>query len=234
MVNATERIAPGVYRVDATKRSNSISVLLVAESDGWALVDTGVEGSSLPIQEALSSLGAGPSDLKQIYLTHHDPDHIGGLPSVTWWASEAEIVSSELEAQVISGRRPADPKWNPLIRMYARRLRLPTAQVDSVVQEGDLFAGFRVINTPGHTRGHTSLLRDEDGLLFTADAFGCLPRKMRVGVRKAVCVDPAMTKRSAEKLLAEEFTTAVFSHGKPMHEDAKRHLWEVVAKCRYA
>jgi glyoxylase-like metal-dependent hydrolase (beta-lactamase superfamily II) len=91
-----------------------------------------------------------------------------------------------------------------------------------------------VIATPGHTRGHTSLLRDEDGLLFTADAFGCLPRKIRVGVRKAVCMDPAQTKRSAEKLLAEEFTTVVFSHGKPLREDAKERLREVVANCRYA
>ena len=94
-------------------------------------------------------------------------------------------------------------------------------------------AGFRVIATPGHSRGHTCLLRDEDGLLFTADAFGCLPRKIRVGVRKALCMDPAQAKRSAQKLLAEEFTTVVFSHGKPLREGAKEHLRRVVAECRY-
>ena len=125
MAEAPERIATGVYRLDATGRSNSISVLLVAEDDGWALVDTGVRGSSLPIQEALASLGAGPGELRRIYITHCDPDHIGGLPAVKWWAPEAEVVSSELEAQVISGQRPADPKSNPLIRLHARRLRLP-------------------------------------------------------------------------------------------------------------
>ena len=51
---------------------------------------------------------------------------------------------------------------------------------------------------------------------------GCLrlllPRKIRVGVRKAVCTDPAQAKRSAQKVLAEEFTTVVFSHGKPLRE----------------
>jgi glyoxylase-like metal-dependent hydrolase (beta-lactamase superfamily II) len=197
-------------------------------------VDAGVPGSSLPIQEALASLGADPSELRRIYITHCDPDHIGGLPAVKWWAPEAEVASSELEAQVLSGTRPPDPVSNPLLRLYARRLSLPTVAVDREVDEGDLFAGFRVIATPGHTRVHTSLLRDEDGLLFTADAFGCLPRKIRVGVRKAVCMDPAQTKRSAEKLLAEEFTTVVFSHGKPLREDAKERLREVVANCRYA
>jgi glyoxylase-like metal-dependent hydrolase (beta-lactamase superfamily II) len=234
MAEILKQIASGVYRVDATRCSNSISVLLVADGDGWALVDAGVPGSSLPIQEALASLGAGPSELRRIYITHCDPDHIGGLPAVKWWAPEAEVASSELEAQVLSGTRPPDPVSNPLLRLYARRLSLPTVAVDREVDEGDLFAGFRVIATPGHTRGHTSLLRDEDGLLFTADAFGCLPRKIRVGVRKAVCMDPAQTKRSAEKLLAEEFTTVVFSHGKPLREDAKERLREVVANCRYA
>lgn len=233
MAKDPERIAPGVYRLDASGRSNSISVLLVAEDDGWALVDTGVRGSSLPIQEALASLGAGPEGLRRIYITHCDPDHIGGLPAVKWWAPEAEVVSSEPEAQVLTGERPPDPLSNPLLRLYARRLKLPTAPVDSVVQEGDLFAGFRVIATPGHSRGHTCLLRDEDGLLFTADAFGCLPRKIRVGVRKALCMDPAQAKRSAQKLLAEEFTTVIFSHGKPLREGAKEHLGKVVADCRY-
>jgi glyoxylase-like metal-dependent hydrolase (beta-lactamase superfamily II) len=234
MAKSPEQIAPGVYRVDAIKRSYAVSLLLVADRDGWALVDTGVPGSSLPIQEALATLGAGPSELKRIYITHCDPDHVGGLPAVKWWAPEAEVLSSELEAQVISGKRPPDPVSNPLLRLYAQRLKRPTAPVDNVVHEGDLFAGFRVIATPGHARGHTSLLRDEDGLLFAGDAFGCLPRKIRVGVRKALCTDPAQTKRSAEKLLGEEFTTVVFSHGKPLREDAKERLRRVVASCRYA
>jgi glyoxylase-like metal-dependent hydrolase (beta-lactamase superfamily II) len=123
MAEVLKQIASGVYRVDATRRSNSISVLLVADGDGWALVDAGVPGSSLPIQEALASLGAGPSELRRIYITHCDPDHIGGLPAVKWWAPEAEVASSELEAQVLSGTRPPDPVSNPLLRLYARRLR---------------------------------------------------------------------------------------------------------------
>ena len=233
MVKDPERIGTGVYRLDASGRSNSISVLLVADSDGWALVDTGVRGSSLPIQEALASLGAGPGELRRIYITHCDPDHIGGLPAVKWWAPEAEVVTSEPEARVLSGERPPDPVSNPLLRLYARRLKLPTVPVDSVADEGDLFAGFRVIATPGHSRGHTCLLRDEDGLLFSAEAFGCLPRKIRVGVRKALCMDPAQAKRSAQKLLAEEFTTVIFSHGKPLREGAKEHLGKVVADCHY-
>jgi hypothetical protein len=39
-------------------------------------------------------------------------------------------------------------------------------------------------------------------------------------------------KRSAEKLLGEEFTTVVFSHGKTMREGAKKRLDEIAARAR--
>lgn len=236
MAEVPEQIAPGVHRVDAVGPSNSISVLLIVDSDGWALVDAGLRGSALRIQEALAALGAGPDELKRIYLSHHHLDHIGGLRAVRWWATEAEVVASEHEAQIISGRRTLDPSSNALLRFLARGQQLPTTPVDRVVEEGDSFAGFRVISTPGHTRGHTSLLSDQHGLLFTADAFGSLPfvpSKVRVGVRKFFCTDPAEAQRSSEKLLNEEFGTVVFSHGRPIREGAKQRLREIAARDHY-
>ena len=227
MARVPEEIVPGVYRIDTIAIPNAISVLLVADSDGWMLIDTGVRSGALRIQEALSTLGAGPQDLRYIYLTHHHGDHIGGLPAVRWWATEAEVVASEHEAQIISGERPLDPPSNALFRFFAQRGQLPTVAVDRVVHEGDNLAGFRVIATPGHTHGHTSLINDQNGLLFTGDAFGSLPFKVRVGVREFLCTDPAEAQRSAEKLLREEFSTVVFSHGGTLREDAKQRLREI-------
>ena len=230
MARVPEEIAPGVYRIDTIAIPNGISVLLVADTDGWTLIDAGVRSGALRIQEALSTLGAGPQDLRRIYLTHHHNDHISGLPAVRWWATEAEVVSSEHEAHIISGERPFDPPSSALIRSFARRGRLPAVPVDRVVHEGDSIAGFRVIDTPGHKHGHTSLINEQNGLLFTGDAFGGLPFKVRVGVRKFVCTDRAEAQRSAEKLLREEFSTVVFSHGRTVREDAKQHLSEIVTR----
>ncbi len=234
MADTPERIAEGVYRVDAIPFSNMINVLLVEDEGGWTLVDTGVGSSATRIKQALSALGSGPEDLKRIFLTHQHDDHVGGLKSVLKWAPEVEVSATEHEAAVISGKRGFDPSSNPIMRRLASNAKPPGVPVDRTVREGDVVVGFRVISTPGHTLGHVSLLRDEDGLLFTADAFGCLPRRLRVGVRKAFCTDPAEAKHSAEKLLEEDFRIAVPAHGKPIRAGAKELLRAAVARCDYA
>ena len=234
MPETPERVASGVYRVDAIPLSNAINVLLLEDEDGWTLVDTGVGSSVGRIKNALSALGSGPEDLKHIFITHQHDDHVGGLQGMLEWAPDAEVSATRHEAEVVSGRRGFDPQSNPILRRLASSAEPPGVPVGKIVSEGDLVSGFRVISTPGHTLGHVSLLRDEDGLLFTADAFGCLPRRLRVGVRKAFCTDPAEAKRSAEKLLQENFATAVLAHGKPLRDGAREVLGMALARCDYA
>lgn len=228
-----EELAPGVYRVDAFGISYSINVFAIASADGWTLIDTGLAGSPKRIQAALAALGVEPPALARIYLTHHHLDHIGGLPGMRAWAPDAEILAPEHEAEIIAGKQRLDPSSNRVFRVVQGWSKLPAVPVSRSVGGGETVAGFRVIATPGHSLGHTSLLCDEHALLLTADAFGAMPRKLRIGVRKAFCADPAMAKRSAEKLLAEEYATVVFSHGPVVRDNPKERLRQIVADCRY-
>ena len=228
-----EKIAPGVYRVDAIGLKNAINVLLLENDDGWTLVDTGVAGSVERIRNAVTALGSGPGDLKRIFITHQHDDHTGGLKGLLEWAPDAEVGSTAHERDVISGLRGLDPPSNAFFRRMVRNTEPVGVPVGKVLREGDLVSGFRLISTPGHTLGHTSLLRDEDGVLITGDAFGTLWRRVRVGGTKAACTNPPQARRSAESLLAEDFDTVVMTHGKPLYVGARRQLKEAVARCNY-
>ena len=229
-----EQLAPGVYRIDAFAFSRMINVFAIKRIDGWTLVDTGIAGSRARIQAALTRLGVGPAEVTTIYLTHHHQDHTGGLPAMLAWASDSEVVAPEHEAEIIAGEQPMDASSNSFFRFMQRFGKLPVVPVTRTVREGASVAGFRVIATPGHSLGHTSLISDEHGLLLTADAFGAMPRKLRVGVRKAFCADPAMARRSAEKLLAEDYQTVAFSHGPVLRDNPKDHLRQIVAASGYS
>ena len=230
---APELVAPGVYRVDAIGPKNLINVLLLENDDGWTLVDTGVKGSVDRIKKAVTDLGSGPGDVKRVFITHHHGDHTGGLSGLLEWAPNMEVWATAHEAEVVSGRRGADAASNRLLAFVLRKLPPPKAPVGKVLGEGDLVSGFRVVSTPGHTLGHASLLRDSDGLLFTADAFGSLRGTVRVGVAKPFCADPPLARRSAEKLLGEEFATVMFAHGPVLRSGGKAPLRDAVDRCNY-
>ena len=219
-----EKIAPGIYRVDTVPFKYKVSVYLIAERDGWTLVDTALESSVTRIKEALLALGGDAATLKRIYLTHHHSDHIGGLVTLAAWAPLAEIIAPEGEAAIISGEKPPDRSENPIMRAMTTRQQLPTHPVARTVREGDTVAGFRVIATPGHTLNHTSLFHEGHRLLLTADAFGQLFTKLQVGVTKPFCSDFALAEQSAAKLLDLDFATASPSHGPVLRDNPQASL----------
>lgn len=229
-----EKVAPGIYRVDALPIPGAIAVVLVASSDGWTLIDTGASPGAERIVAALNALGAEPGDLKRVYLTHHHADHIAGLPGVRAWAPTVEVIAPEYEAAILGGERAPDRSANAFLRFLNRRQEVPVTPVDRVVREGDEVAGLRVIATPGHTLGHTSLLSEEHGLLITGDAFGALFSGLRVGGMKAFCTDPAQAKCSALKLLDYDCSTVVLSHGPVLREGAKDQLRAATERCDWA
>jgi hydroxyacylglutathione hydrolase len=104
-----------------------------------------------PAITALEEAGLG---LDYIFLTHHHPDHIDGVPALVERYS-AQVVGNQADAH-----------------------RLP--KLDIAVHEGSLVdfgaAKLRVIEVPGHTLGHIAYYIADGGILLPGDtlfSLGC-------------------------------------------------------------
>ena len=104
-------------------------------------------------------------DLKYIYLTHCHGDHIGG-------ASE---LHSKKGGRIIIHRADAEGLNDPNINMteYIGIKNDINLGADSRVDDEDLIhlgnLEFKVIHTPGHTKGGSSLYCEKEKLLFSGD-----------------------------------------------------------------
>ena len=130
--------------------SDNYAYLLRDDNSGeTALIDV---PEAAPILAELRSRGW---ELSQVWLTHHHPDHVQGLPEIQDEFPGAKIFGAAADVH-----------------------RLPT--LDVALEEGDsLTLGQEtgaVLDVSGHTVGHLAFHFPESGIAFTADslmALGC-------------------------------------------------------------
>ena len=102
--------------------------------------------------------------LKYIYLTHCHADHIGAL----------EELREKTGATFLIHRIESENLRNPEVNLTAN-LGINNVEIDADarVDDGDLLhignIEFKVLHTPGHTSGGTSLYSSEEKLVFTGD-----------------------------------------------------------------
>ncbi|MEE8600405.1 MBL fold metallo-hydrolase [Euzebya tangerina] len=122
-----------------------VAAYIVSRAGEAALIDTGVEGSAGAIEEVLAGLGLEWASISDVVVTHSHGDHAGSLAAVAERAPDAAIWAGAAD----------------LDRMNAGREIV-------AVGDGDQVFGMDIIETPGHTPGHISVL--DDGVLYTGDA----------------------------------------------------------------
>ena len=122
------------------------------------VVDPGAEVDK--IIEMLDILNA---DLKYIYLTHCHGDHIGGVSEL----------QSKKGGKILIHRFDAEGLTNPDISLTNYLGIDASFEPDSRLNDGDLLhlgnLELRVIHTPGHTKGGTSLYCKKEGFLISGD-----------------------------------------------------------------
>lgn len=123
------------------------------------VIDPG--GEAQKIAETLNILEA---NLKYIFVTHCHADHIGAI---------AELKRLK-GGKILISRSDSEGLYNEDINLaYYINMEKPELEADSRVDDEDLIhignIEFKIIATPGHTKGGLCLYSEKEGLVFTGD-----------------------------------------------------------------
>jgi len=96
----------------------------------------------------------------------------------------------------------------------------PGHPVASALSEGEMIAGLRVLETPGHTPGHLAFWEEDSGVLILGDVlFHRNPMTLRKGLSEPFRVatyDRTKNLESARRLAALDPEIVCFGHGAPL------------------
>lgn len=173
-----------------------VSAYVLYRGGEAAIVDTGVGGSEDAIEAALSEVGLGWDSVGHLIVTHKHPDHQGSLEAVIS-ASGAPWYAGAGDMEAISATTEG-----------------------TVVATGDNIFDLRIIETPGHTPGHISVLDEVSGVLVAGDALNGADGGV-VGPNTDFSEDMDAANASMEELAAFEYETILFGHGEPILEGGR-------------
>ncbi|HST70108.1 MAG TPA: MBL fold metallo-hydrolase [Solirubrobacterales bacterium] len=153
-------LAPGVWRLKEIP-APTINVYLAED----VLIDAGRTWDKRRIFSELDG-----REISMLALTHVHPDHQGVAKDVCE-ARGVPLACHAEDVDAMEGRRPVQEAsaTNPVNRFIAKIWQGPPYKVDRVLQEGDEVAGFRVVHTPGHARGHVVFFRESDRVAICGD-----------------------------------------------------------------
>ena len=211
-----KRLADGVHLLSGFP-PNAINVYLV----GDVVVDAATRHAGRRILRQLDG-----HQVSAHVLTHAHPDHQGashricerlGIPL---WCGEDDADAAE-NPVLIRERQPQ----RALNRLVWRSWAGPAHPVARKLREGDEVAGFTVLETPGHSRGHVVLWRESDRVLLAGDVLnGMNLLTSRPGLHEPPAVftpDPARNRESIRRVAALEPALVCFGHGPPLRDAAK-------------
>jgi hydroxyacylglutathione hydrolase len=178
---------------------------------GTVVVDSGVRWSRRRLARQL----AGRQVTAHV-LTHAHFDHAGSSAwlcrslGVPLWCGAGDA------AAITSGR--VDSHVSPLVNRLQRTLAPVTAHpVSRTLGEGEVVAGFEVLEVPGHSPGALAFWRQRDRVLVCGDVlanFGLHPSRPRLVLAPAaLSSDYAQNRRSAARLAELRPRLACFGHG---------------------
>jgi len=164
------------------------TVYLLKTDSGYLLIDSGLNKDQL--EASLKKAGINGVDVKWIFLTHSDQDHVSALPLFP----NANIFMGKDELPLINGTMKR--------AFFGGNKMPPGINIDKITLLSDgqelLFGGVKLkcISAPGHTNGSMAYLTD-NRYLFSGDAF--MIDNGKIGVQP-FAMNPELSRKTIEQL----------------------------------
>ena len=225
-----ENIEALELRMNLTRQERSIHPVLLWNTEGATLVDTGMPGQLDTLAKEIEDAGLSLGSIRRIILTHQDIDHVGGLPeAVHAVGEEVEVWAHEEDKPYIEGDKPLikmnRDRMNQMMESMPEDQRRqveqllhspPSGKVDRNLEDGEELpiydVGVEVIYTPGHTPGHLSLFVREEKLLIAGDELRVEEGEL-VGPSESATPDMETANASLGKLTNYEIDHVICYHG---------------------
>ena len=211
---------------------------LVSSEIGYILIDTGYESGFKHFTNKLKRLNITPKEIRYIFLTHAHDDHAGFLNEVLDVTDAKVILHPKAIERLKIGQNSFEGGCSGRLAYFfcqvlalcgkgehkfpaIRNEFLPRLITTDSKEFHALKLPFKVLETPGHTADHISLLIDDK--LFCGDAaMNILPSIKRVTIW---IENLQQFKQSWQTILAAPPKTIYPAHGKPFPtSDLQKYL----------
>ena len=228
-IHRPQEIAEGIYRLG----TDWVNWYLCRAEGEVTLLDCGFRGYYDQLPAAMEALGMPMSAIGTVVLTHYHPDHVGFGARVREETGAGVLVPEGDAEGVRTGKIPvpsgmAGNAWRPVMIRYLSHM---VANRGTAVQPIDGLTTYaagevlptaiplRAVSTPGHTRGHSSLLADDRGVFFAGDALATVDflRREEKPALLPFTEDAPAAQRSLESLDAVSADVVAPGHGEVLH-----------------
>lgn len=222
-------VAPGIHVI----LLSTANALVLEDSSGPVLVDTGMPKDAARIVSSLKELSYAPQDVQKIIVTHHHVDHTGSLAELKRLTG-ATAIMHPIDAEAVRrgmSIRSVEPSPGIFSWIMASAMRftandIEPAEIEEEVNDGDKLAfagGVEVMHTPGHSAGHISLYLPRDGGILIVGDVAINVMGLRL---PPIVEDMSVELASLKRLSRLQFDTAVIMHGKSITGNASHRFAE--------
>lgn len=220
-------IFPVIKNVWCLRRPSYLTCSYAVETaEGLLFIDASMDSRGRDIEFALGKLGKSPSDVLGAIITHWHNDHSAGTDYIEKVCKrpvfshhlEGEKLCAEPQKGILNRLSQLVPEAGPLVLLKGLLNEGPSVKLDSftAVKNGQrLFEHFEIVETPGHTAGHLSVIDHKNGVIFAGDALAVVGKKLR-RMARPVTEDLSSGLQSMMNLLSFDMDIICPGHRSPM------------------